>query len=147
MARLNIEEHAFSDSRLFLLARKLNMDFRHVLGILVWVWHESQQKYKTKATREQLKDWAVETDFKFIDEAISVGYFRKSPNGELEYIIAGNESQISSMEKWYEQKKVAGKKSAEARKTKKLEQNFNEGSTTVQRPFNDRSTKVNEGST
>lgn len=57
MAKLEIDERAFSDPRLKKLSRLLGVPKHYAFGILVYIWHDSQEELKSCATAEELDSW------------------------------------------------------------------------------------------
>jgi hypothetical protein len=57
MAKLEIDERAFSDPRLKKLSRLLGVPRHYAFGILVYIWHDSQEELKSHATGDEIDSW------------------------------------------------------------------------------------------
>jgi hypothetical protein len=138
--RLNVEDALFSDPRVARLAKEIrstgqnlsDVDHLTALGMLCSFWHQSQKQGLIHVTEAQVDLWLFEGAAKIL---CKLQFLKEEPEGLR---VAGNEEQLKGLQEWREQRRAAGKRSAERR----AEQKTNGTSTAVQRPFNDRSTAV-----
>lgn len=96
MARLEIDDRAFSDPRLKRLARILGADQMTAIGILVTLWHDSQEQLKAAATRDEIKAWLHLTPKRgerMISALIEAAYIVPIEGEFLK--ICGNERRLS----------------------------------------------------
>lgn len=115
MARVNIEDHAFGDPNVVKLAMalvRLNLDNLALaqgaaLGILAYLWHESQSERVVDATVEQIEQWTGVDGI--VPALVATRFLVKQENGL--YRIRGNTDQIAGLEK----KAIAGRKGAQTR--------------------------------
>jgi len=150
VARLNIEDHAFGDVRFDKLGRmmkKAAVDFDDLWtyaarAIVERIWHESQAEQLVFVTEKQIEKWtALDNIAPLIEQA---GLIELQADGTYE--VRGNAMQIAGMQKWMEQRSVAGKASAAKRTSQKQNEatKSNDRSTTVQRPLNEIQRPFNE---
>lgn len=86
MARVEIEERAWSDPRLKDLAFGLKTTTSFAMGVLAALWHDSQEQGKEVIEERHLRVWfAAEIKKKkdVIGALISAGYVEKLPDGTL----------------------------------------------------------------
>lgn len=111
MTRLNIEEEAFRDSRLSMLAQSMQIPPCYAMGLLAFLWHNCVSRMKTHATEEEIEMWSGCIG--------SFEHLRRSrwvrPDGDLWY-ICGTKEQVESLSTWLSKKQLAGIRSAEKRK-------------------------------
>lgn len=136
MARVNLEDRAFGDQALTKLANEilrakyevLDLARCGALGIVSFLWHESQGRGVVDATAEEIDRW---TGFDGMAPLLAkCGYV--SPTSEGKFRIHGNAEQLSGIKSWVDQRAEAGRRSAEARKARY-------GSSQPERTSNDRS--------
>lgn len=120
MARVNIEERLLAEGRLHRLARELKTTTHTAIGLLVYLWHDSQELERNTATREEIECWCrwyefeIEHYFKSTGEMeidlISAlqksGYIQAA--GENGWKINGNQNQINKLSDWKEKSKKGG---------------------------------------
>ncbi len=108
--RLNVEEHAFGDSRLKKLAFLSQIEESFLIGPLPRLWHGSQSEGKVEATKEEILDWCLVFEEKsgnrLFDGLLDSGYISKTKDNY--YRIHGNEAQILSMKKHLERSRKGG---------------------------------------
>ncbi len=108
--RLNIEEHAFGDSRLKKLSFLSQIEENFLIGPLPRLWHGSQSEGKVEATKDEILDWCLVFEEKFgdrlFDALLNSGYISKTKDNH--YRIHGNEAQILSMKKHLEKSRKGG---------------------------------------
>lgn len=96
MARVNIEERCFGDVRLFNLARRMGWDVAKTIGVMVFLWHDSQEMIQTECSVEDLLTYArvvpTEESQKFISALNASKYISRV--GDDLYKIHGNAHQI-----------------------------------------------------
>jgi hypothetical protein len=115
--RLNVEEKAFNDPRLFKFAQKLTSTgvasaetaYYMAVGSLCVLWHKSQSDFLSHVTREQVDLWLWDGAAELL---VALTYLKPEPEGLR---VSGNEGQLSGLMNWRAQKKAAGKRSAESR--------------------------------
>jgi hypothetical protein len=138
--RLNIEDEAFSDPRYFMLALKLGNNFKLAIGTLNFLWRNSQKEKIVIATGKRILQFLVSNNKQDIVDLVECGYLIDEGNDT--YLIVGNQKQIDGISEWYDQKSLAGKASAEAKRLKREQEEIEK-----QKLINDRSTEVNDRST
>lgn len=112
MARVEIEERAFSDPRLKKLCRKLRWSPREAIGALVILWHDSQDQDLVEASADDIDTWLdLEGDeAERVREALlATGYLEKSRKDFL--VIDGNATRCAKVRAY----KSRAKKAAKAR--------------------------------
>lgn len=115
--RLNVEESAFSDPLLHKLAMQMvannlaSPETGHcaALGALCFLWHKSQIKHLIHVTREQVDLWLFPGAAELL---IKFSYLKEEPEGLR---VSGNQEQLAGLTGWLEQRRAAGKRSAERR--------------------------------
>lgn len=115
--RLNIEEQAFGDGRLSKLTNILEVDIHHAIGILVVLWHDSQEAEKTHGSRVEIIDWCriynnAAWANQIFEALVACKYI--IPTTEDLYEIRGNKSQIDAKRRYVER----SQKGAEATRQK-----------------------------
>ena len=122
--RLNIEDELFSDPRFYKLAKRYGNDFKKTCGILVYLWKNSQREDVVIASKNKILDYLIEDDEKFVTDLCECGFLIAQ---EDKFFIVGNEKQLASAKKAYQQKvdagTIGGKISAENRAKACLESN------------------------
>jgi len=99
MARVEIEERAWGDSKLKRLAMGLNLTPGLAMGILVTLWHDSQNENKAIATEEDLSLWFAGEVAMGLDPTrilAASGYIEKMADGR--YRIDGNRHRLMKVE-------------------------------------------------
>ncbi len=138
--RVNIEDDLRTSGRLSKLARTMKWSEREALGALVMIYRATQAERIITTPIERLLTVvgvAFDNDEqceRFVRAMIKARLAEETADGVT---IKGNQQQIERLDGWLQQKRDAGRKSAEARKLKKL----------GERPLNDRSTKTNDAPT
>lgn len=98
MARLEIDERAFSDPRLKTIARNLGISRCAAMGYLVVLWHDSQECLKSHATKEEIGSWLElspsEIDL-FTNMLQASNYIVL--DGENSYRIRGNQRRLTKV--------------------------------------------------
>lgn len=121
MARVEIEERAWSDPNLKRICVRAKITRSYAMGLLATLWHDSQEEMRTIATAEDLSIWFADDIEKGVD-AISIleasGYLEKMPDGER-FRISGNFSRIQRVKAY----KARGKNGADARWGNKKQRN------------------------
>jgi len=99
MARVNVEEAAFGDSRLARFERLMAWDRRTAIGCLVMLWHDSQGLLRIDGSEKDIAEWcwALNADEgkRLVAALETVGYLTLLDNGK--YLIHGNETQIENL--------------------------------------------------
>ena len=96
MARLNLEDHAFSDSRWDVFSALMEWDKAKALGTLAMIWHASQKEQLAEASERQIQLWSLlPNELRLVPALIDSGYI--SPTNEKTFTIHGNEAQIESL--------------------------------------------------
>jgi hypothetical protein len=115
MARVNIEDRFFGEPRLAKLQHLMGCSRFEAIGLLVTLWHGSQERLTVIATPQQISDWCEVFDpdqaTKLIDVLVSCEYITKVRGG---YEIKGNRLQVESLEKY----KNRGRKGGAATKNR-----------------------------
>lgn len=117
MARLEIDDRAFSDPRLKKLARLLGIQQPQAFGILAFIWHDSQEQLKESATAEEISTWLETTPKrgqKIITALVDAGYLE--PISDQNFKIKGNKNRLNFVEFRRKKARIA----ATARWTKQL---------------------------
>lgn len=112
MARVNLEQRLFAEGRLHHLASLIGSTTHEAIGILAYLWHDSQELGKNAATAREIVIWCrwkeVELDRYYAnsenelkaEQLISAlkesGYIENID--ETLYAIRGNEKQIQSLD-------------------------------------------------
>jgi hypothetical protein len=119
MARVNIEDRAFTDGRLLRFAKLYGCKETEALGILLFLWHDSQAVLAEHGTADEVADWCHEFDEMRRTELISTlkrCRLIEQPNPEIDrFYIKGNGLQIDNLRKFLlvqqenQQKKFAGR--------------------------------------
>lgn len=98
MARVNVEEVAFGDSRLARFERLMGWDRRQALGCLVLLWHDSQELLRVAGTADEIAAWTWAKDKQeaklILDSLIKIGYISHNSGLKDLFLIHGNEIQI-----------------------------------------------------
>lgn len=124
MARVNIEERFFGESRLSFAAEMLGEKIVTVTGILVHLWHDSQEELKLIGTRKEIIRWCRYSfdeaeNNKLIRILVDSRYI--SPTKDDQFLIHGNEAQIESRMRRFNASVKGGKRTKEKwEKTKAL---------------------------
>jgi hypothetical protein len=98
MARTNIEQRLFGDSRLRYFQKLMQWQLREAVGCLACLWNASQELEATRATSKQVGAWA-DSDPKELPQLLAAlieSGFLKS-EGEDSYYIVGNPEQIEGI--------------------------------------------------
>lgn len=136
MARVNLEDQLFGQARLLRLARELYLPAHAAIGILAFLWHDSQEYGAVEATAEEICEWArLETLSEWqsfsdrngrgcepsalIAALLSARFISPSgagpagpSDGVQRYVIHGNAEQVAGLKTYQQdkdQKIVAGK--------------------------------------
>jgi len=107
MPNVSADYNLFADRRLDRLARKVECKNRAV-GILMNIWHQSQERELELATSDQLREWAwyEESDpFNIVDALTKCGFIDAEENGNFR--IRGNGRHIDN-NRTYKRKGKAG---------------------------------------
>jgi len=99
MARLNIEERLFSEPRARRLALALGWNEFEAIGLLNFLWYDSQSKDRASGTSEEILEW-TRADMiaegsqldKIVPALLKCGFI--SEEGNDCFLIHGNENQI-----------------------------------------------------
>lgn len=96
MARVNLEDRFFAESRLDTLTRRLGWKRRATIGAIADLWHNSQEALRTKGTEEELIEWArmdeePDEGKRFVAALVRGKYIHAEGD---EFVIHGNEAQI-----------------------------------------------------
>lgn len=108
MARVDIEERAWSDSKLKRLEVGLGVSRNHAIGLLACLWHDSQSEGKVTVTDEDLGFWFDQDIKSGLDVPrilVASGYIEKTKNGD--YTVCGNASAIARVNTYKERAKKA----------------------------------------
>ena len=108
MARLEIEERAWSDSKLKYLVVELGSTRAYAMGLLAILWHDSQNENKTHATERELSVWFAEDIAAGIDPIrilVASGYLEKTTDGR--YRIDGNKPRLAKVAAYKSRAKLA----------------------------------------
>ena len=111
MARITVEEKVLAEGRLHTLADYLGVSSHTAIGLLVYLWHDSQELRCAVATSSELESWCRWREFKLCYQDIMqvpdlraglelAGYISKI--SENKYKIHGNEKHIDSLERYYD---------------------------------------------
>lgn len=97
MARVNIEERCFADSRLRFLAQDMDIPLGYAIGPLTFIWRESQEQLKVRASQREIEKWSTipPPDCSRFFESLVENKFIEPCEGGL-FIIKGNELQIET---------------------------------------------------
>ena len=122
MARLNIEESAFSKARR--IAPKVGMTYLNLLGRLANLWHESQNAEVIEADIEDLCLW-LELEKAAVQDLIPVLISNEIlvQTNPSEFEIVGNSKHIGNLKKCRRAAKAGGEKSGSVRLKRPLELN------------------------
>jgi len=108
MARVEIEERAWSDSKLKRLAKGLRISRSYAMGLLTTLWHDSQNEGKYHATEDDLLIWYAD-DLPFVPELVGMlqasGYLEKTEKGT--YKIDGNRKALAKVSAYKNRAKAA----------------------------------------
>lgn len=122
MARVEIEERAWSDPGIKTICVKGGITRAYAIGLLATLWHDSQEKVQLTATDDELNIWFAEDIAKGID-AIGLleasGYIERTPNGRWK--ISGNSNRVARVKAY----KARGKNANDVRWGKYREQKQN----------------------
>lgn len=118
--RVNIEPDFWVRSRKEQLAAMMGWHTNRAIGALVRLWFVSQNLGRESGSIQDICDWAYEWDEsnKFIHALLASGFLKKihSPDDpNAEYLIIGNQTQIKSVERYFQKKSQAGIKGNELR--------------------------------
>jgi hypothetical protein len=124
MARVNIEDRFFGESRLIHASRMLGHETHMLIGMLVYLWHDSQEMGHTHGTAKQIVDWCrlyeIQDGERFVDDVGTTDQALINALLEYRFIteispgiyeIHGNQKQIDQQVKW----EARAKKAADAR--------------------------------
>lgn len=117
MARLEIDDRAFSDPRLKRLANLLRKPKSYALGVLIILWHDSQEQLKATATSDEIKVWLDLTPKRgdaLIAALASAGYIEQT--FDQIWKIKGNERRLNLIKI----RRESARNSATARWSKRL---------------------------
>lgn len=118
MAKLEIEERAWSDPRLKRFCREAKIRQRHTaMGILCALWHDSQEELKFEATAEEIDSWLGYRGDRAhqIRFALCIsGYIKNIITTPNKYRICGNERRLVIIKS----RRLRARSSAETRWTK-----------------------------
>src|SRR6185312_7496190 len=99
MSRVNVETRALAESRLFNLMKILKWKRSQCIGTLVILWHDSQERLKVQATKEEIQTWVDADDDqegqKIFAALLKCEYLTHVPDKEL-YHIRGNGKHVES---------------------------------------------------
>ena len=113
MARVEIDERAFSDPRLKQLCRKLQWPPREAIGTLAILWHDSQDQMIVEATAEDIDTWLGidgEEAERIRRALLQTGYIEDSGVSDS-FVINGNQSRVQKVQTY----KTRAKEAAQAR--------------------------------
>lgn len=118
MARVNVETRAFGEIRLRKFSKAMGWHRTTSLGVLVILWHESQEALAVDATRDQIIEWidSDEDAYKIFDALVAAKYLTENEDGSFE--IRGNAKHVEAMQKMQDGAKSGGRKSGAVRRTK-----------------------------
>lgn len=127
MSRVNVETRALAENRFFDFAELLKLERWQAIGLLVYFWHDSQERKVWRGTREQLQKFIpvkLSDRSKVFDALLECEYVAKSGESDL-FAIKGNRKHVEAMTSLLEARAKAGakggKRSSELRsKTKEL---------------------------
>lgn len=97
MARVEIEDRAFSDPRLKRLAILAGISRAHAIGILATLWHDSQTEVKITATAEDLSIWfapEISAGIAVTEVLLASGYIERVSAG---FRVLGNEERCQQL--------------------------------------------------
>ena len=100
MARLEIDERAWSDPRLMMFAHDLKIDVKHAIGILATMWHRSQSLGLHGASKEQIQKILGEKSKKFekiFSKLLENNYIFQKNSEENFYFFRGNSEKIQKI--------------------------------------------------
>lgn len=121
--RVNVETRALADSRFFHLMASLNWNRSRTIGALVLLWHDSQDRLKTTATKEEIMRWidgSSDQERSLIFEALVSCLYLSKVDDDL-YYIHGNKKHVAANEARTVSAIKAGIASGKTRKNKNLE--------------------------
>lgn len=108
MARVEIMERAWSDSKLKRLAVNLGVTKTYAIGIIATLWHDSQNENKSEVTAEDLNIWFADDIAKGLDiPSILVvsNYLEKTAYST--YRVCGNKTQLVKVNSYRKRAKTA----------------------------------------
>ena len=111
MAKVTIEAKAFSDVRMKQLCRKLQIVPREAIGILVTLWHDSQEQLMIEASAEHIDAWLGFSDSHAVrvrEALIDCGYLYLTDDSGL-YRINGNYKKVTKAKLRTKSAKTAAK--------------------------------------
>lgn len=115
MARLNVEERYFAESRGRHLSRFMGWEEPFALGVLAYIWHEAQERLRPTAMPTAIKTWSclpADSADKFFEGLVEFEFITELDSGEYE--IHGCKEQIESRLKML----AASRKGAESTRKK-----------------------------
>jgi hypothetical protein len=121
MARVEIEERAWSDPKMKRLCASGGITRSHAIGLLATLWHDSQEEMKVTATDEDLRIWFCDEYKNGIDAIqtlVASGHLEFLPD-KNRYRISGNFMRIKKVRAY----KARAKLSAHTRWGKNSHQN------------------------
>lgn len=100
MARVNVEERCFAEKRIAGLALEMGWSEHQAMGVMVYLWHGSQEAVRPGGGPEEIRRWAFlkkDEIEKFIVAACAFHFLEKkeTKNGDY-YEIVGNRAQIET---------------------------------------------------
>lgn len=100
MARVNIEERCFAERRIAGLALEMGWTEHQAMGVMVYLWHGSQEVIKVSGTMEEIGRWAMipkDQIQKFCEAACKFKLMIQKKHRKVQkFEIVGNKAQIES---------------------------------------------------
>lgn len=116
MAKIEIEDRAWSDPRLKMAAQRLKTGRAEVMGYLASVWHDSQQLGAESATADEIMSWIdcggpPRRRVAIFEALVYVKFFQQLATQPCKYYIDGNKRRIELVQ----QRIKTAKSAADAR--------------------------------
>jgi hypothetical protein len=121
--RVNVETRALAERRLEILMKKMRWRKREALGLLVLLWHDSQEQKQSEAGKIQILDWLDSRNGseaeKIFSALVESKYLVHDPVTDF-YEIRGNKRHVEAYKAMEEGRKKAAEVTNDLKKNKKL---------------------------
>jgi hypothetical protein len=129
MGRVNLEERLFSEARIGVMARAIGYPAHCAIGMVAYLWHDSQELGVSEASAQDIADWCRLDEFQSFEfgaemESTTIenlitglvrGRFIEQIDGDL-YLIRGNQKHVDNLNSLRENAVKGGEARAKAAK-------------------------------
>lgn len=129
MGKVRIDDWAFGEGRLGKLGFYFEGGEAQALGTLVFLWHESQEAFRTAGSEAEIMDWCriydAEQRKKVFEGLVATRYISKKKGGKtgVQFEIRGNKIRLNQKTVWADRSAIGGRATHE--KFKKYRENAN----------------------